>query len=312
MGHLPDDLEITIHDALGNFEGEKTALDDVVIPVADNFWLCPSNIGLSTFEQHHSRVEGREAKLKEAIDGLFQDYDYIIIDCPPSLGLLTFNSLMASTEVFIPIEMGLFSLHGTGKLMEIIDLVRNKTGHEIRVKVIATIYDRRTRIAKEVLSEIQNHFEGSRFHTVINSNVKLKEAAGFGKSIVDYSKNSTGYTDYMALAEEVLGQERMTDPLQSEIKIQEPVEMRKVKKVFSYYSPRADSVKLVGDFNNWGEGDAFNMKCNGEGLWSMEVPLSPGVYEYKFVVDDNWSLDQNNPDTVETSFGSHNSIIEVC
>jgi hypothetical protein len=207
--------------------------------------------------------------------------------------------------------MGLFSLHGTGKLMEIIDLVTNKTGHEIGVKVIATMYDRRTRIAREVLNEIENHFKGSMFHTVINSNVKLREAAGFGKSIVDYSKTSTGYTDYMALAKEVLDEERIPGVLQPEIEVAESVQTRKIKKVFSYYSPRAASVKLVGDFNNWAEDEAFPMQCDEEGIWSKEIPLTPGSYEYKFVVDDNWLLDQTNPNKVETSFGVHNSVIEV-
>jgi len=307
----PDNLDKTIHDALGNYEGVKTALDDVVLQVAENFYLCPANIGLSTFEQHHSMAQGREAKLKEAIDGLFHVYDYIIIDCPPSLGLLTFNALIASTEVFIPIEMGLFSLHGTRKLMEIIDLVRNKTGHEIEVKVIATMYDGRTRIAREVLKEIENHFIGSMFRTVINSNVKLREAAGFGKSIVDYSSKSTGYTDYMALAKEVLDEEEIPEVLQPEIEFEKSVHTRRIKKVFSYYSPQAASVKLVGDFNNWAEDEAFAMQCDAEGIWSKEIPLTPGVYEYKFVVDNHWLLDQTNPNTVETSFGVHNSVIEV-
>jgi chromosome partitioning protein len=307
----PDSFDKTVYDVLGNLEGGKTTLDDVVCQVTENFYLCPANLGLSTFEQQHFMVQGREAKLKKAIDALYQVYDYVTIDCPPSLGLLTFNALFASTEVFIPVEMGLFSLHGTGKLMEIIDLVRNKTGHEIDLKVIATMVDRRTRIAREVLSEIENHFKGSMFHTVINLNVKLKEAAGFGKSIVDYARKSTGYTDYMALATEVLDQEKIPEVLPSEIELEESLQPRKITKVFSYYSPRAESVKLVGDFNQWAEDQAFVMQRDDEGIWSKEIPLKPGTYEYKFVVNDNWVLDQTNPNTVESSFGVHNSVIEV-
>ena len=162
-----------------------------------------------------SGIPGRETRLKETIEGLYQHYDYIIIDCPPSLGLLTFNSLMASLEVFIPIEMGLFSLHGTGKLLEILDLVRKKTAHEIRVKVIATMFDGRTRIAKEILEDMEKHFRSSMFQTVINSNVKLREAAGFGKSIVDYARKSIGYRDYMALAKEVLAEENISGVVKS-------------------------------------------------------------------------------------------------
>lgn len=307
----PDNFDMTIHDVLGNSEGGQTTLDDVVFQVAENFYLCPADLGLSTFEQHHAMVQGREAKLKEAIDASFQVYDYILIDCPPSLGLLTFNALFASTEVFIPIEMGLFSLHGTGKLMEIIDLVRNKTGHEINVKVIATMVDKRTRIAREVLNEIETHFKGSMFQTVINLNVKLKEAAGYGKPIVDYARKSTGYSDYMALAKEVMEEEKMRAVLASKVNVEKPVYPRRIKKLFSYYSPGASNVKLVGDFNHWAEDEASVMQRNDEGFWSKEIPLNPGVYEYKFVVDNNWLLDQTNPNTVETSFGVQNSVVEV-
>ena len=153
------------------------------------------------------KVEGRETKIRQAIERSQQAYDYILIDCPPSLGLLTFNSLMASTEVFIPIDMGFFSLHGTSRLLAIIDMVRNKTGHVIKAKFIATQYDRRTKISDEILNDIKNNFEGSMFTTVINSNVKLKEAARSRKSIIDYNKRCAGYRDYMSLAEEVIEQE---------------------------------------------------------------------------------------------------------
>ena len=110
---MPGDSEKTIYDALYGADGKKAALDEVIVQISDGFELVPSNIRLSVLEQQLSMVPGRENKLKEAIDELYQNYDYILIDCPPSLGLLTFNSLMASDEVIIPIDMGFFSLNGT-------------------------------------------------------------------------------------------------------------------------------------------------------------------------------------------------------
>jgi len=117
-----DELDKTIYDALCVSDAGSTRLDEAILEVGNNFYLAPSNISLSMFDQHFSMVQGRETRLKEAIDGLSQDYDYILIDCPPSLGLLTFNSLLASTEAIVPMEMSLFSLHGISRLMEIMEI----------------------------------------------------------------------------------------------------------------------------------------------------------------------------------------------
>jgi chromosome partitioning protein len=311
LGIDTDRLEKTVHDALGNAEGMELALDDVSVKVAENFDIVPSNIGLSTFEQNLSMIKGRETRLKEAIEGLYQVYDYIIIDCPPSLGLLTFNSLMASTEVFIPIEMGLFSLHGTGKLLQILDLVWEKTEHEMRVKVIATMFDGRTRIAKEVLKDIKDHFKGSVFRTVINANVKLREAAGFGESIVDYARKSKGCTDYMALAKEVLTEEKRPGVVKSVKQEEQPLQPTNRKMEFFFHAPEASRVQIVGNFNNWTQSESYYMERQEDGSWSKEILLEPGMYQYKFLVDNEWMEDQNNPNVVEDPFGGKNSIIEV-
>ncbi len=202
-----DETTPTIYNVFRNFEGQSITLDQVTRQIGENFHIAPSNLTLSIIEQVLSMAEGREIKLRQAIERSQQTYDYIVIDCPPSLGLLTFNSLMASKEVFIPIDMGFFSLHGTSRLLAIIDMVRNKTGHVIKAKFIATQYDKRTKISDEILNDIKNNFEGSMFTTVINSNVKLKEAARSRKSIIDYNKRCAGYRDYMSLAKEVIEQE---------------------------------------------------------------------------------------------------------
>jgi len=306
-----NELEKTVCDVLGYSEGEKTTLDDVALQVAKNFYIAPSNLSLSTLEQHLSKTKGRETRLKEAIEALNQNYDYIIIDCPPSLGLLTFNSLMASTEVIISIDMGFFSLHGTNRLLEIINLLRIKTGLGIRIKVVATMYDKRTRIAGEILQNIKDHFKDSMFLTVINSNVKLKEAASFGKSIVDYKKESSGYRDYMGLADEVLADEKipgLEKPAQQKAPLFEPTKM---KKQFLFHAPEAKSVKIVGNFTDWIPNNDYLMERNEDGTWSKTLELAPGKYQYRFVVDDMWVEDQSNPDTVENPFGGMDSLIEV-
>ena len=306
-----DTLEKTVHHALGNAEGTRIGLDEVTVKVAENFDIAPSNMGLSLFEQNLSMIKGREARLRKAIEGLDPLYDYVIIDCPPSLGLLTFNALMASREVFIPIEMGLFSLHGTGKLMEILELVRAKTEHEIRIRVIATMFDRRTRIAKEILKDIRDHFKGKMFRSVINTNVKLREAPGFGKSIVDYARNSKGCVDYVALANEVLKEEKILGAVKSTRQKKRPSQQKHRKTQFLFHSPRASRVQIVGNFNNWAQSEDYYMQRREDGTWSKEIILAPGVYQYKFLVDDKWMEDQNNPNFIEDPFGGRNSVVEV-
>ncbi len=318
QGHAGAGLDInvgeekpTIYNVLCNFNDEKIGLEDATLQVSENLFLTPSNLTLSLLEQNLSMAEGRETRLRDAIDGSQQTYDYIVIDCPPSLGLLTFNSLMASMEVFIPIDMAFFSLLGTEKLLAIINMVRNKTGHLIRVKVIATMYDKRTKISGEILENLKDQFKDSIFSTFINSNVKLTEAARFGKSVVDYNKISQGYKDYMALAEEVVAEERIPGVLRAPKQKRVLPQAPKMEKQFSFRAPEASSVKIVGDFSNWKPTSEYSMERNEDGTWTTTLALAPGEYQYRFIVDDIWVEDRNNPNWVDNHFGGKNSLIEV-
>lgn len=295
-----DLIQKTIYDALRESGNGGPNLGEIAIAMNETFHLIPANIHLSKFEQEMAMSPGREMRLKRVVDRLWGLQDYVIIDCPPSLGLLTFNSLIAAAEVIIPIEMGLFALHGTARLLEIIDLVRVKTGHRIGAKVLPTMVDKRTRIAREVLEEIESHFQGAMYRTRIHANVHLREAAGHGRPVCDFAPQSQGAADYLALAEEVLEEEERL-----------AASAAGTERKFTFHAPGARTVRIVGTFNDWTPDDASLMEKLEEGLWTKIVRLPPGEHQYKFIVDDRWVEDEANPRVVEDPYGGRNSVINV-
>jgi len=180
-------------------------LDDILIPIRENFDLAPSSVVLSAVEQELAGAQGREKRLLEAIAGLRKPYDYVLIDCPPSIGLLCINALRASREAIIPIDMSLFSLRGVAKLMEIILLFKEKLGHEIHPRALVTMFDFRTRYSRQVLEKVKERFGSGVFETAIRYNIRLRETVDYGVPIGDYDRSSLGFRDYDRLAEEVLG-----------------------------------------------------------------------------------------------------------
>jgi chromosome partitioning protein len=260
----PSDLEKSIYDVIRPKEDESLGIKDILVPIKDNFDLAPSSVILSAVEQELSGMEGREDRLLKAIQALEEPYDYIIIDCPPSIGHLCFNALRACEEVIIPIDMSLFSLRGVAKLLEIIILLKDKVGHDVKSRALITMYDRRTRYSRIVLEKVKAEFGNNVFDTVIRYNIRLRETADYGLPVGDYDKHSIGHKDYEDLAEEVIGSQAAKtypdlntmnvaqDILQKteeyiDMSVKSPVieqptyEMEK----FSTYSPQSNYSKMV-------------------------------------------------------------------
>ena len=148
---------------------------------------------------------GGENALKEGLDGIRNKYDFIIIDCPPSLGRLTINALSASKEVFIPTQLHYFALEGIDQLLKIIKLVKRRINKDLEITgIVCTMYDERTKLNREAFSKIQKLFGKKLFKTKIKNNIKLAEATGRGLPIIHHDKNSTGAQGYRALTEEIL------------------------------------------------------------------------------------------------------------
>jgi chromosome partitioning protein len=201
-----DQVERTIYDAmLEDRDGTPAKVADIVWQIASDFDLCPSNLKLAAFEQVFSGRPGREDRLLTALNSVRNNYEWCIIDCPPSVGLITFNALRAADEAIVPVETGYFSLHGLTKMMETLELLREKCSKEITIRVLPTLYDTRTKLAREVLSELRAKFREYLMQSTVNFNTKLKEAASFGQPITEYDPGSRGYKDFVNLARELMG-----------------------------------------------------------------------------------------------------------
>ena len=174
-----------------------------------NLDLIPAHIDLVAIEIELVEQENREYMLKQALGNLTASYDYIILDCAPSLGLLTLNALTASNSVIIPIQCEYFALEGLGKLLNTIKSVQKIHNPDLDIEgLLLTMYDSRLRLSNQVIDEVKKHFAEMVFETIIQRNVRLSEAPSFGESIIKYDATSRGANNYLSLAEELITQNK--------------------------------------------------------------------------------------------------------
>jgi len=392
-----EQIEQSIYDILiSHARGESVKLSEILWQISEGFELAPSSIDLAAFDQQMMGMADRENCLKKVLATVNKEYDYAIIDCPPSVNLLTFNAIRAATDILVPVEMGYFSLHGLSKQLETLNVLCKQCSQQIDVMILASMYDIRTKMAREILGEVRKHFAGKMFKTIVNFNTKLKEAASLGQPIGEYEPASKGHRDFQNLAEELIGTDThmhraelvsslqakldaisaSAEELLSTVKVPTVVttEIRKetgghkivdlpaatpsrtetlepepaavavmapaalatavatrpvVKdidaKLAEFYGvrqiedlviintlyPRADSVFVAGDFNNW-QGDKTPLQKLGDnGMWQIKLPLASGRYRYRLVVDGQWQQDPYNEKTELNPFGELNSVLEI-
>ena len=170
-----------------------------------NLEVCPSNINLAGAEVQLVSVKNREYRLKEKLDGIKDRYDYIIIDCPPSLGIVTLNAFTASDSVLVPLQCEYYALEGLGQLMNTVNLVKKHLNKGLDIEgALLTMYDARTNLSNQVVKEVKNYFGEKVYKTIIPRNVKLSEAPSFGMPIMEYDPRSKGAKCYEKFAKELL------------------------------------------------------------------------------------------------------------
>lgn len=204
LGYSADDSQQSpsMYDVLRH--GEK--MESVIVPVDDNLWLAPGGLLLSAADLELGGVIGREQLLRKALLPVIDNYDYVIIDCPPSLGLLSLNGLVASSRVVVPVQSEFLALHGVRQLLDTIDQVRSAYNPSLGVGgVLLCLHDARRRLSRSVADTVREYFGELVFKTIIRTNVALAEAPARGVSIFRYDPRSTGAEDYASLAQEILG-----------------------------------------------------------------------------------------------------------
>lgn len=297
---------VSMYNCLSRLCPQKKDIKDILVRIENRFDLAPSSILLGMVEQELADEIGRESCLRDELVNLERLYDYILIDCPPNLGLLTINAICASDEIIIPAETSRFSLIGVERIIEIIELIRERLNHPVSFSVLVTIFDSRLRHSFRLLDKIRKQFSNTLYRTIIHINVKLKESSVVGCTVFGFDKYSRGAKDYTSLAKEILLQEKTIEPRESSI----AEKMEELTTTFYLNAPEAREVYLTGDFNNWAIDESLRMTKDND-RWKITLPLKNGRYRYRFVIDGKWREDPHNPNTAKNPFGELDSLIEI-
>jgi chromosome partitioning protein len=208
VGFDPKNIKTSIYECIID---EVKAKDIILKTETPGLDLLPAHIDLVGAEIEMINLPNREMMMRKVIDTIKDDYDFVIIDCSPSLGLITINSLTAANSVIIPVQCQYFALEGLGKLLNTIRIVQDRLNNQLDIEgILLTMFDPRTRLSKQVVQDVRLHFEQIVFETIIHNNTRLGEAPSYGQPIMMYDINSSGSSNYINLAREILQRNDLT------------------------------------------------------------------------------------------------------
>lgn len=217
LGVDPKNVQTSIYECIMDDINPEDIIIHTSTPYLD---ILPAHIDLVGAEIEMINMPNREHMLAKNIEQIRDKYDFIILDCSPSLGLITVNALVASDSVIVPVQCEYFALEGLGKLLNTIKIVQSRLNNDLDIEgILLTMYDSRLRLSKQVVKEVKSHFQKMVFRTIINRNTKLGEAPSFGETAIMHDANSTGAVNYLNLAREILQKNNMTAMNQKDKKI---------------------------------------------------------------------------------------------
>lgn len=411
-----EQVEVSIADVLlAQTNGNPIDLSRVTWQISSHFDLIPAKTDLARLEQKLAGVSAREQRLARVLDSVRDKYDFVLIDTPPTIGFLTQSAMAAADEIIVPVDTGYFALHGLSKQLDTLRELRAETGRQIAVRIVANLYDVRTKLAREILAELRKRHGDLMFTNFINFNTKLKESTSLGQPITEYDPASSGCRDFVKFARELIavgpsmstgvsslesvvaaspsvtaagslalpgaisapeiplattrsapisapqpkpaaspapqyseGQKALLDRAealaanaskllattetllgpgrrsQTTMPVSAPTPQQTEERIELIYGPRAvehgvafvvaaagaRSVRLAGDFNEWNP-DRTPMQPLRDGAFFARLPLGPGRYRYRYVIDGQWLRDPANPYMEQNPYGEMNSVIEV-
>ncbi|MBD3246875.1 MAG: AAA family ATPase [Candidatus Omnitrophica bacterium] len=267
---------------------------NLTVELAPNFHLLPASLGLASLEH---TLTSRDDKLKIVEKFLLSaglDFDYLLIDCPPNLGLLTLNALVASEYALIPLMTCDFSLQGTQILKNILLMIKEFKGSAPAPFYLLNQVDQRSRYVKQFLQKTRQQMGNLLLSSRIRTNVHLKEASANGCDVFRFKPDSRGAEDFRSLAKEM---QRITGEVSWT-----PLFLKK---------QNLEEVYVVGDFNDWQKEDSYKLKKIGPDLWSINLSLEKGTYRYKFLAENKWIPDPHNALSENDSFGGRNSLLQI-
>ncbi|MFA6600459.1 MAG: AAA family ATPase [Candidatus Omnitrophota bacterium] len=308
----------TVYNLLYFPDGCMPAPEELLCPVNSHLSLIPSYENLSFLDEILAHRKDRETRLREALAGFRSrgyDWDYVVLDCPPNLGVLTYNALAAAQDVIIPVEPSFFSLHGLAKISETIQRTRETREVPLEVHALLTLFRSENSFFQEIYGEVKKHFRDRLFKTSIHEDILLREASSAGQSIVDYQPKSQAFRDYLNLATEYLEREWQRLLPEKALGWDHVMSLRFGPRslsggvLFQLMSRSARSVEIAGDFNQW---IPESLVCREqEGLWQKVIPVTHGGFRYKFIVDGEWQVDPYQPVQLSNAFGGYDSYLEI-
>jgi chromosome partitioning protein len=287
---------------------------DVVREVQPGLCLVPGNTVLSGLEQQLAGDAGREERLARKLGNVpAEAFDFVVIDCPPSVGLLTFNALVAADEVMIPVDASYFSMHGLGKLRETIGVIEEELDHHLSVHVVCNNVDMRTHFSNQMLAQAEELHGGVLMNSFVSNSVRLKEAAMRGVTIFDLDSSSKPALQFAALAQELIERRPLIETRNMKGWMEQLHGPQRVAEgvLFALDAPGASEVYVTGEFPGWPREGWPLQRDATDGLWKAVLDVPPGEYEYHFVVDGLWMRDPGNRDYTRDEFGQENSLLVV-